>query len=229
MSDAPSPPARLDAGRTPHDGHGRVTIQSTETVASGRYPLRRYTFDYRRRDGAWQRLAREVYFRADSAVVLLHCAARGTVILTRQFRLPVFIAGHADGLLIEAAGGLLDGEAAHAAIRREAEEETGFRVARVEEVLDAYMSPAVLAERVHFFIAAVDPVDWASPGGGAPEEGEDVEVLEVLLEDALAMIEDREIVDGRTIILLQYLALRTLCRPASRWGPGRRAIRRTLG
>src|SRR5213592_5011054 len=119
----------------------RVHIRDVEVLADDRYILRKYTFDYRRRDGIWQLLSREVYYRGDSAVVLPYCRQRGTVILTQQFRLPVFVTEHPDGMLIEAPAGLLDAQSAADAIRREAEEEAGFRITRIEDVFEAYMSP----------------------------------------------------------------------------------------
>ena len=130
-----------------------------ETLADDWYVLRKYRFDYRRADGSWQELTREAYDRGNGAAILLYDRARRSVFLTRQFRLPAFVNGHADGMLLEAPAGLLDAEAPADAIRREVEEETGFRLRRVEEVLAAYMSPGSVTERLHFFVAEVALAD----------------------------------------------------------------------
>ncbi len=188
----------------------RARIERVETLADDWYVLRKYTFAYRRRDGREQVLSREAYDRGNGAAVLLHDPARGTVVLTRQFRLPAFVNGHPDGMLLEAPAGLLDAEEPEAAIRREAEEETGFRVGRVEPVFAAYMSPGSVTERLHFFTAAYEPGDRVGAGGGAAGEGEDIEVVELPLGQALAMVERGEIADGKTIMLLQHAALKGL-------------------
>jgi GDP-mannose pyrophosphatase NudK len=166
--------------------------------------LRKYRFDFRRSDGSWQTLTREAYDRGNGAAVLLYSRARQSVFLTRQFRLPAFVNGHADGMLLEAPAGLLDAEAPADAIRREVEEETGFRLSRVAEVFSAYMSPGSVTERLHFFVAEVEPGDRVAPGGGEAGEGEDIEVVELQFRAALAGIEPREIVDGKTIMLLYH-------------------------
>lgn len=188
----------------------RVRIRNVETLSDNWYTLRKYTVDYRRRDGSWQQLSREACHRGDSAVVLLYARQRGTVILTRQFRLPVFVNGHTGGMLLEVPGGLLDAESPAAAVRREAEEETGFRLSRADEVLAAYMSPNLVTERTHLFVAELELDARVSAGGGAVAEGEDIEVVELPLDEALAMIERGEITDGKTIILLYYAKLKGL-------------------
>jgi nudix-type nucleoside diphosphatase (YffH/AdpP family) len=184
-------------------------IRAVELLGSGRHVLRRYTLDYRRRDGGLQVIRREACIRPEGAVVLLYSRSRGTVVLTRQFRLPVFL-GDGDGMVIEAPAGLLDGESLVDASRREVEEETGFRLGEITELFSAYMSPALAAERMHFFVANVDLCERASPGGGASDEGEDIEVFEIGVEDAVAMVERGEIVDAKTIMLLQHAQLRGL-------------------
>lgn len=199
---------RRDA--TPPADDPIVRIRDVEVVGAGRHVLRRYTLDYRRRDGRRDVLRRETCTRGEGAAVLLYSASRGTVILTRQFRLPVFLDGSSHGRLVEAPAGLLDGESPADAIRREVEEETGFRVGRVHEVFSAYMSPALATERMHFFVANVDGCERLSIGGGLPQESEDIEVLELSLDDALEMIADNEILDAKTIVLLQYAKLRGL-------------------
>ncbi len=188
----------------------RVRVERVETLADDWYVLRKYTFAYRRRDGAEQVLSREAYDRGNGAVILLYNRLQGTVVLTRQFRLPAYVNGHPDGMLLEAPAGLLDAEAPEDAIRREAEEETGFRVGRVEPVFTAYMSPGSVTERLHFFAAEYAPADRVASGGGSAAEGEDIEVVEVALDRALAMIETGEIADGKTIMLLQHAKLHGL-------------------
>ena len=180
------------------------------TLAEGRYVLQKYIFDYLRRDGLWQRLSREVYKRGDSAVILLYCPARGTVVLTRQFRLPVFLNGLAGGMLVEAPAGLIDREAPSATIRRETEEETGIHIDHVKEVFVAHMSPHLITERTHFFLAEYRPDYWTSTGGGVASEGEDIEAFEASLEEALIMFEKGQIMDGKTILLLLYAKARGL-------------------
>lgn len=185
----------------------RVRIHKVETLADDWYVLRKYHFDWRRSDGTWQRLSREAYDRGNGAVILLHDPARRSVILTRQFRLPAFVNGHPDGMLLEAPAGLLDAEAPADAIRREVEEETGYRVHQVDEVFTAYMSPGSVTECLHFFTAAIDASERAAAGGGSAIEGEDIEVVELPLDAAIAKIASGEIVDGKTIMLLYHAKL----------------------
>ena len=181
-----------------------IRIRTIATLAEGRYTLRKYTVDYLRRNGTWQQLSREVYNRGDSAVVLLYCRSRGTIVLTRQFRFPVFVNGPDAGTIVEAPGGLLDGELPAAAILRETKEETGIHLEQAQEVFVAYMNPGLLTERTHFFVAEYGPSDFRSPGGGCESEGEDIEVFEVSFATALTMFQQQEIVDAKTILLLLY-------------------------
>nr|WP_237694504.1 NUDIX domain-containing protein [Streptomyces sp. SID2563] len=169
--------------------------------------MRRTTFDYRRRDGRWETQQRETYDRGNGAVVLPYDTERGRVLLTRQFRYPAYVNGHPDGMLIEAAAGLLDEQDPYTAIRRESAEELGIRLGDLVPVLDAYMSPGSVTERLHFFAAPYTPADRTSAGGGVEEEGEDIEVLELPFAEALAMTRDGRITDGKTIMLLQWAAL----------------------
>lgn len=201
-------------GRTGLDAVGRdltrnpdVRIRDVEVTSDGWHVLRRTTFDYRRRDGAWSTLQRETYDRGDGATILLYDERRGTVLLTRQFRFPAYVNEHPDGMLIEAAAGLLDGDDAETAIRREVAEELGVEVGAVTPVFAAYMSPGSVTERVHFYAAPYSRADRTGAGGGLSEEGEDIEVVELSLLDALDMVADGRIVDGKTIMLLQWWAL----------------------
>ena len=185
---------------------GRVRVEQVVTLADDWYVLRKTTFRYRRSDGTWQRQSRETYDRGNGATILLYDKARRTVVLTRQFRYPAFVNGH-DDLLIEAPAGLLDRVSPEERIRAEVEEETGYRVGDVRQVFEAFMSPGSVTERLHFFVAAYSAADRVAEGGGDPAEGEDIERLEPTIEEALAMIRDGRIKDGKTIMLLQHAAL----------------------
>ncbi|WP_432104688.1 NUDIX domain-containing protein [Streptomyces sp. bgisy091] len=185
-----------------------VRIRDVElTSQQGWHVLRRTTFDYRRRDGRWETQQRETYDRGDGAVVLPYDTGSGRVLLTRQFRYPAYVNGHPDGMLVEAAAGLLDAQDPHTAIRREAAEELGVRLGPLTRVLDLYMSPGSVTERLHYFAAPYTPADRIGAGGGIEEEGEDIEVLELPFADALTMTRDGRIVDAKTVLLLQWAAL----------------------
>lgn len=184
-----------------------IRIIESETLSDNWYILKKFTFDKRRRDGEWQRQSREVYDRGNGATILLYNCDKKTIILTRQFRFPVFINGH-EGDLIEAAAGLLDNMDPESRIKAEAEEETGFTVSRVEKIFEAYMSPGSVTEKLYFYLAEYHPLDQTSKGGGIKSEGEDIDVLEVTLDEALRGIETGQIVDGKTIMLIYHVALK---------------------
>ncbi|PZR51780.1 GDP-mannose pyrophosphatase [Xylanimonas oleitrophica] len=201
-------------GRTGLDQAGRdlrrnpdVVVRDVELTSAGWHVLRRTTFDYRRRDGRWTTQQRETYDRGDGATILLYDDDRSTVLLTRQFRFPAYVNEHPDGMLVETAAGLLDGDDPETAIRREAGEELGVAVGPVTHVFDAYMSPGSVTERVRFYAAPYTPEDRTGPGGGLEDDGEDIEILELDLDEALVMVADGRIVDGKTIMLLQWKAL----------------------
>ncbi|MEW6344741.1 MAG: NUDIX domain-containing protein [Pseudomonadota bacterium] len=184
----------------------RVRIIDTVVLSDDWYVLKKTIFDFQRRDGAWQRQSRETYDRGNGATILLFDRARKTVILTRQFRFPVFVNGH-DGMLVEAPGGLLDNASPEERIRAEVEEETGYRVRDVQKVFEAYMSPGSVTEKLHFFFAEYDAASRIGDGGGIEAEGEDLEVIELTFDDALAAVRRGDIVDAKTIMLLQHAAL----------------------
>jgi len=187
-------------------GNPRVRLVGTETLSDDWYVLRKTTFDFRRADGTWTRESREAYDRGNGATILLHDPERRTVLLIRQFRLPAYVNGHPDGMLLETPAGLLDGEDPEAAIRREAEEETGVRVGAVRRLFELYMSPGSVTERVAFFAAPYRREDRVGRGGGVAGEGEDLEVVELGLDEALDLAARGEIVDGKTLLLLQWAA-----------------------
>ncbi|NIG74014.1 GDP-mannose pyrophosphatase [Cedecea neteri] len=186
-----------------------VRIVEDRILSDDWYSLKKYTFDIQRRNGDWQRLSREVYDRGNGATILLYNRDRKTVILTRQFRFPVFMNGH-DGYLIETAAGLLDNMDPENRIKAEVEEETGFRVSSVQKVFEAYMSPGSVTEKLYFYIAEYDAGDKAGVGGGIEAEGEDIEVLELTIDAALGAVERGLIVDGKTIMLLYHVALKSI-------------------
>ncbi len=187
----------------------RVRIQNVTTLSHDWYLLQKTTFDYLRRDGQWQTQTRETYDRGDGATILLYNRAKRTVILIRQFRFPTYRDGH-HGFLIEAAAGLLEQASPEQRIRAEVEEETGYRVGDVHKVFEAFMSPGSVTERLHFFVAEYDPSSRLNEGGGLAHEGEDIEVLELPLAQAMQMVADGRICDGKTIMLLQHAQLRLM-------------------
>lgn len=184
-----------------------IRIIDSETLSDNWYILKKFTFDKRRRDREWQRQSREVYDRGNGATILLYNRDKKTIILTRQFRFPVFINGH-EGDLIEAAAGLLDNMDPESRIKAEAEEETGFTVSRVEKIFEAYMSPGSVTEKLYFYLAEYHSQDQTGQGGGIKSEGEDIDVLGVTLDEALRGIETGQIVDGKTIMLIYHVALK---------------------
>ncbi len=184
-----------------------VQIVQTEVLSDNWYTLRKVTFDYPMKDGSWQRQSRECYDRGNGAVILLYNAENNTVILTRQFRMPTYVNGNADGMLIEACAGLLDTDSPEDCIRRETEEETGYRITQPERVFELYMSPGSVTEILYFFIAEYQEIQKMNEGGGLEEE-EDIQVLELPFPQALQMIETGEIKDAKTVLLLQHLQLK---------------------
>jgi nudix-type nucleoside diphosphatase (YffH/AdpP family) len=181
----------------------RVRIQSVETLSDDWYLLKKTTFDFLRSDGTWQRQSRETYDRGNGAAILLYNLEQRSVVLTAQFRFPAFVNGH-DGMLIEAPAGLLDAASPELRIKAEVEEETGYRVEHVRKIFEAFMSPGSVTEKLYFFVAEYEASSKAALGGGNREEGEDIAVLELSIEDAMRAIENGEIADGKTIMLLQY-------------------------
>jgi nudix-type nucleoside diphosphatase (YffH/AdpP family) len=184
----------------------RVRVQNVRVLSDNHYILKNTTFEWRRNNGEWQTQARETYDRGDAAALLPYNLAQRSVVLVRQFRYPAYVNGY-DDLLIEAAAGLLDNASPETRIRAEAEEETGYRLGEIRKIFEAFMSPGAVTEKLHFVVAEYEPAMRIGSGGGLADEGEDIEVLEMPIDSALAMIVDGRIIDAKTIMLLQYAAL----------------------
>lgn len=174
------------------------------------YTLNKFTFDYQKDDGEWEKQEREAYDRGNGAAILLCNQEKGTVVLTRQFRMPTYVNGNDDGMLIEVCAGLLDGDNAEDCIRKEVEEETGYQVNDVRKVFECYMSPGSVTEIVYFFVGDYEELMKVGAGGGADNETENIEVLEYSFKTALQMIANGEIKDAKTIMLLQYAQIQGL-------------------
>lgn len=187
----------------------RVRILDTKVLSDNWYVLKKVTFEYQHKNGNWLTQSREAYDRGNGATILLYNKEQKTVILTRQFRLPTYINGNADGMLIEACAGLLDMDNPEDCIRRETEEETGFKIHDVKKVFEAYMSPGSVTEILYFFVAEYTKEMRTSEGGGV-DEHEDIDVLELPFDSAYRMIETGELKDAKTIMLLQYVKLHNL-------------------
>lgn len=188
----------------------RIRNLKIEILSDNWYVLCKCIFEYQKKNGTWETQEREAYDRGNGATILLYNTHKNTVVLTRQFRVPTYINGNDSGMLIESCAGLLDNDNAEDCIKKETEEETGYTISSVEKIFEAYMSPGSVTEIVHFFIAEYDSSMKTGEGGGAHNEQEEIEVLELNREEAMAMIRSGEIKDGKTILLLQHLALRTM-------------------
>ena len=188
----------------------KVNIEKTEILSDNWYTLKKVTFNISKKDGTVETQSREAYDRGNGAVILLYNTASGKIILTRQFRLPTFINGNPDGMLIEACAGLLDNDNPEECIKRETEEETGYKISKAEKIFEAYMSPGSVTEILHFFIAQYNEEMKMTEGGGLADEGENIEVLEFSFEKALKMIDNGEIRDAKTIMLIQYLRIKNI-------------------
>ncbi|AUP80928.1 GDP-mannose pyrophosphatase NudK [Flavivirga eckloniae] len=188
----------------------KIKITNTEILSNNWYTLRKITYQYLKKDGSIQSQSREAYDRGNGATILLYNTESKTVILTRQFRLPTYVNGNESGMLIESCAGLLDKKNAEDCIKRETEEETGYKIKDVQKIFEAYMSPGSVTEIVYFFIAEYSKEMKVSDGGGLEKEEENIEVLELSIDKAMSMIESGEIKDGKTIILLQHIKLKKI-------------------
>lgn len=182
----------------------KINIKATELLSNNWYKLNKVTYEFQQKDGSWETHSREAYDRGNGATILLYNKAAKTVILTRQFRLPTYLNGNSSGMLIEACAGLLDKDNAEACIRKETEEETGYKIGEVTKIFESYMSPGSVTEILYFFAAEYDKGMKVSEGGGLEEEQENIEVLELGFNEAYQMISTGKIKDAKTIMLLQW-------------------------
>lgn len=187
-----------------------IKVTETKLLSDNWYILNKVTFTYQKENEKIQTHSREVYDRGNGAGILLYNSTKKTVILTRQFRLPTFLNGNKSGMMIEVCAGLLDADNAQQAIIRETEEETGYRLQKVQKVVETYMSPGAVTEILYLFTGEYDESMKVSEGGGLDSEQENIEVLEYTFDEAYAMIESGEITDAKTILLLQHAKIKGL-------------------
>jgi len=190
--------------------YGNVRNIKKELLSDNWYTLNKVTFEYQREDGTWETQIREAYDRGNGAAILLYNIQKGTVVLTRQFRMPTFLNGNTDGMMVEVCAGLLEKGNAEQTIKMEVEEETGYKIDHVKKVFEAYMSPGSVTEILYFFIGQYTDAMKVGEGGGAEDETENIEVLELPFKKALQMMETGEIRDAKTIMLLQYAQVQNL-------------------
>lgn len=190
--------------------HPKIEILKSEVLSDNWYILKKITFNYLKKDGTWETQIRESYDRGNGATILLYNKEAKSVILTQQFRLPTYVNGNETGMMIEACAGLLEEENAEECIRRETEEETGYEISAVKKVFEVYMSPGSVTEIIHFFVAEYNKDMKVNEGGGAEDEHENIEVLELDFDQAYNMIASGEIKDAKTIMLLQYAKINGL-------------------
>lgn len=188
----------------------RIKNIASKLLSDNYYVLKKITFDYKMSNGQWVTQSREVYNRGDGAGILLYNRVKQTVILTKQFRMPTYMNDNKEGLLVEICAGMLDKDNPEACIIRETEEEVGYRLPKVKKVFEAYSSPGVMTEKMHFFIGEYTDAMKVGSGGGVDSEHEDIEVLEIPFKNALQMLNSGEIMDTRTIVLLQYAQIHKL-------------------
>ena len=188
----------------------KIKIQKTELLSDNWYILNKVTFDYQKKDNSWITQKREVYNRGNGAAILLYNSTKKKVILTRQFRLPTYLNENETGMMIEVCAGLLDEDDPEKCIIRETEEETGYRISKVNKVMETYMSPGAVTEILYLFVGEYDESMKVNDGGGVAHEEENIEVMEMTYDEAYSMIESGKIQDAKTIILLQYAKINNL-------------------
>ena len=188
----------------------RIKNVKTEILCKNWHTLKKVTFEYLQEDGTYQTQSREAYDRGNGATILLYNKHEKSVILTKQFRMPTYINGNSDGMMIEACAGLLDNDNPEDCIKRETEEETGYKINQVQKIFEAYMSPGSVTEILYFFVAEYSKEMKVNDGGGLASEHEDIQVMEMSFEDALHKIESGEINDAKTIMLIQYLRIKNI-------------------
>lgn len=190
--------------------NGGIKNVKREILSDNWYILNKYTYDYQKPDGSWETQEREAYDRGNGAAILLYNSKKKTVVLTRQFRMPTYVNGNKDGMMIEVCAGLLDGDNPADCVRKETEEETGYKINNVEKVFQTYMSPGSVTEELFLFVGEYKDSMKVSDGGGAEDETENIEVLELNFDEAITMVSKGEIKDAKTIMLLQYAKLNGL-------------------
>lgn len=190
--------------------NGGIKNVKREILSDNWYILNKYTYDYQKPDGSWESQEREAYDRGNGAAILLYNSKKKTVVLTRQFRMPTYVNGNKDGMMIEVCAGLLDGDNPADCVRKETEEETGYKINNVQKVFQTYMSPGSVTEELFLFVGEYDDSMKVSDGGGAEDETENIEVLELNFDEAITMVSNGEIKDAKTIMLLQYAKLNGL-------------------
>ncbi|NAS11567.1 GDP-mannose pyrophosphatase NudK [Poritiphilus flavus] len=188
----------------------RVRNIRKELLSDNWYVLNKFSYEYRKDDGSWETQHREAYDRGNGAAILLYNKEKGTVVLTRQFRMPTYVNGNTDGMMIEVCAGLLDGDNPEDCIRKEVEEETGYKISEVQKVMESYMSPGSVTEILYFFVGAYEDRMKVGKGGGVEDETENIEVLEIPFREAREMISSGEICDAKSIMLLQYAEINRL-------------------
>ena len=190
--------------------NNKVKNIKREILSDNWYTLNKYTYEYQKPDGSWETQQREAYDRGNGAAILLYNTKKGSVVLTKQFRMPTYVNGNDDGMMIEVCAGLLNGDNPADCVRKETEEETGYKISNVKKVMQPFMSPGSVTEILYLFVGEYDESMKVSEGGGAEDETENIEVLELDFEKAMEMITTGEINDAKTIILLQYAKLNGL-------------------
>jgi nudix-type nucleoside diphosphatase (YffH/AdpP family) len=191
--------------------NGIIKNIKKEVLSDNWYTLNKFTFDYQREDGLWEEQKREVYDCGDAAAILLIHKKEKLVVLTRQFRMPTYQNAHKSGMLIEVCAGLLDGDSPEVCIKKEVLEETGYKIERVSKVFESFMVPGTVMQKIHFFIGYIDDAVIVNEGGGAEDETENIELLNLPFETAFKMIGSGEIIDGKSIMLLQHAKIHQLC------------------
>ncbi|WP_424000823.1 GDP-mannose pyrophosphatase NudK [Maribacter sp. IgM3_T14_3] len=190
--------------------NGSIKDVEKKLLSDNWYTLNKYTYKYQKPDGTWETQNREAYDRGNGAAILLYNSKKKTVVLTRQFRMPTYVNGNEDGMMIEVCAGLLDGDNPADCVRKETEEETGYKIKNVQKVFQTYMSPGSVTEILYLFVGEYDESMKVSDGGGADDETENIEVLELDFNEAMKMVTSGEIKDAKTIMLLQHAKLNSL-------------------
>ena len=191
----------------PNDNVRNINVQ---LLSDNWYTLNKITFDYLNDRGVWETQHRESYDRGNGAAILLYNTIKKTVILTKQFRMPTYVNGNDDGMMIEVCAGVLDGDEPEKCAIKETEEESGYKVTKIEKVMETYMSPGAVTEILHLFIAEYTDEMKVNEGGGLDNEHENIEVIEMLFSEAVEMVKNKGVVDAKTILLLQYAQINQL-------------------